>query len=255
MSNTVYLRGEPEWRRGSLLDQLPRKIHEELVALGRPVTYRVGDVLTEQGSSHSPVFFVLDGVVKATRAAQPDGLLMLLGLSLRGDAAGVADALLGKQSHVTYTAVKKTKAIVLPRDVFTAAIRGDHRALSAVCTVLAHEVRLRDMSLSFATMEVESRLIAFLGRLQSACGKPTPIGSYIDLGLRQSDYAAAIGASQPAVGKALRRLGKEGKIAVGYRGLYIKNRLSPQSPAVERVPGGTRAVERASKVAVKRNSL
>ncbi|WP_199440487.1 Crp/Fnr family transcriptional regulator [Umezawaea beigongshangensis] len=223
------------WLRGSLLDELPAHTAEELLAQGRPTTFAVGATLAEQGNRNSPpVFVVLTGVVKATRTALPDSPPTLLGLYLPGNVPGAATALLSAQSHVTYTAVKATTAIAVPRDVFVSFMRTRHEALNALCTALAHEVCLRDAALSCATLDVRSRLIAFLARQQVIGGVRTQQGVMLSLGLSQSDFAAAIGASEPAVSKTLNTLKREGVLSIGYKCLYIKKPLSPERPSLVR---------------------
>ncbi|GAA3890278.1 hypothetical protein GCM10022243_63940 [Saccharothrix violaceirubra] len=224
----------PRWLRGSMLDLLPPPFDSELLRLGRSTQFDVGATLVEQGARESPVLVLVGGVVKMTRTARQDSPPMLISLRMPGEALGVATAWLGKQSHVTYTAAKASNVVAIPREAFTKFVRDHEPVMNALCAVLASEACLRDASLAYATMGVEARLIAFLGRQQLLGGVSTPAGIKISLGLSQADFAAAIGASQPAVAKALAKLRNAGVLTVGYRSVYIRKRLGPESPPVRR---------------------
>lgn len=224
--------GQPRWRRDSLMDQISERRRGQMQAQGRLVAFGGGEVLASQGSRQPAVFVVTSGVVKVTRSALPDSAPMLATLLFPGDVPGAADALLGKRGHVTYTATKQTTAVAIPREVFTSFVRRHHDVTTAMCSVMAHELRVRDMSLAYAPMDVKARLIAFLGRQQVVSGIPTRQGVMLDLGLSHADFAAAIGAAPTTVSKAIAELRDEGKISIGYRTVYIKQQLSPDAPAL-----------------------
>ncbi|MGM1059747.1 Crp/Fnr family transcriptional regulator [Saccharothrix sp. Mg75] len=219
------------WRRGSMADRLPEQVRTQLFALGRVLSYPAGAILSEQGSRRPPVFLLLGGVVKGCRTAQPDSPPMLLNLFLSGDAPGTADAVLNAPGHVTYIATKATTALAIPRQAFKSFFEERSAAANVLAAVLARELQLRDRSLAYAPMPVEDRLIAFLERYSRLYGTRSASDEvHLDLGLAQADLAAAIGASAPSVAKVLNRLRDEGKVAIGYRSLFIKKPLAVRTP-------------------------
>ncbi|MFI9810825.1 Crp/Fnr family transcriptional regulator [Saccharothrix variisporea] len=204
----------------------PTPLVTELAALGREVSADSGTTLVEQGAAQAPVFLVTGGVVKALRSAQPDSAPMLLAIHTRGDVLGVADALLGRPAHLSYTVAKGATLKVVPRTTFLTLVRSNPAVALAMSAGLAQDVQLRDRSLAYAPLDVESRLVAFLDQQGQSCARTSEGWVLFDLGLTQLDLAAAIGASQPSVHKALKKLHKEGKVSTGYRTLYVKQRLS-----------------------------
>ncbi|MEJ2852509.1 MULTISPECIES: Crp/Fnr family transcriptional regulator [unclassified Saccharothrix] len=204
----------------------PSLLAAELAALGREVTADSGTTLVEQGAAQAPVFLVTGGVVKALRSAQPDSSPMLLSVHKRGDVLGVADAVRGRPAHLSYTVAKDATLKVVPRTTFVNLVRSNPAVALSMSVGLADDVDLRDRSLAYAPLAVENRLVAFLDQQSQSCSRTSEGWVLFDLGLTQNDLAAAIGASQPAVHKVLKKLDKEGKVSIGYRTLYVKQRLS-----------------------------
>ena len=212
------------WSTESFLSLLDRSLHGELWDIGRVVDHRAGDPLAEQGAAPDSVAIVLSGFVKTVRTARRASRPMVLAVSGPGELLDVEAHWTKGVRHAGHVFSMDGKAFVVEGADF-GKFAESPAARSALLDVLARRVVLRDASLSFATHNVRTRLLAFLARMEALYGRRTPLGVQVDIGLNCCDLAAAIGASTPAVTKALKELKVEGVLTVHPKRVVIRQNL------------------------------
>ncbi|MCS7477531.1 Crp/Fnr family transcriptional regulator [Umezawaea endophytica] len=212
------------WPSDVFLSLLDRPEHDELWTIGRPRRHRAGDRIAEQFARPDSVAVVLTGYVKTVRAARAGSRPMMVALSGPGDLLGAEAHWTGKPRHAGHVSSKDGDVLVVGREAFTAFLENPaaHRAFT---DVVVRRTVLRDASLSFATHKVNIRLLAFLARMEALYGERTERGVLLDLGLNCDDVSSAIGASIPAVTKALKELKDDGVLTVHPRKVLIHENL------------------------------
>jgi CRP-like cAMP-binding protein len=212
------------WPDESFLSLLDRSLHGDLWGIGRVVDHRAGDVIAEQGTAPDSVTVVVSGFAKTVRAARKPSRPMMLAVSGPGELLDVEAHWTNTARHAGHVRSTDGKAFVVDRARF-----GKFAAIPAVKNALLDVVVrrsvLRDASLSFATHNVRTRLLAFLARMEFLHGRRTPLGVQVDIGLNCCDISAAIGASTPAVTKALKELKLEGVLTVHPKRVVILENL------------------------------
>jgi CRP-like cAMP-binding protein len=214
----------------TFLDSLTDRSSQRLEEIAKQVPYPAGSNIVNEGDPAPPVYIVKSGVVKVQRTAQGDSSPMIVDLGGPGDVLGVEDCLIGRSSHVAFVAAKPVEALEIAQRVFAAYLRENPQAMGIIGQILASRVRLRDTALAYSSVNVRSRLTAFLARQQVVHGVQGKDGVVIDIGLNQSDIASAIGASVASVGAEMVKLSNEGYIATGYKTIYVKKQLREDAP-------------------------
>jgi CRP-like cAMP-binding protein len=212
------------WPSDVFLSLLDRSLHDELWNTGLPRAHRAGDRIAQQFARPDSVAVVLSGYVKTVREARAGSRPMMVALSGPGDLLGAEAHWTGKPRHADHVSSKDGDVLVVAREDFQAflEIPAAHKALT---DVFARRVVLRDASLSFASHKVHIRLLAFLARMEALYGRRTDLGVLLDLGLNCVDVGSAIGASVPAVTKALKELKDDGVLTVHPRKVLIRKNL------------------------------
>lgn len=212
------------WPSDVYLSRLDRSLHDELWNVGRPRAHRAGEWIASQFAQPDSVAVVLSGYVKTVREARAGSRPMMVALSGPGDLLGAEAHWTGKARHVGHLSSKDGDLLVVGREGFKAflEIPAAHQALT---DLFARRAVLRDASLAFATHKVNIRLLAFLARMEALYGLRTDRGVLLDLGLNCVDVSSAIGASVPAVTKALKELKDDGVLTVHPKKVLIRKNL------------------------------
>ncbi len=169
--------------------------------------HRRGDYLFHLGDPGDSLLVIAEGLVKVT-ISSPDGVEVVLATMGRSESLGELAVLDGAPRSASVVATEPTAAIVLGRRELLATMSAHPAVLDAVLVSLGALVRrLTETTGDLVFLDLGGRLAKVLLRLAGD-------QRVIDLGLTQSDIAAMVGGSRPAVNKALQTLAGRGWISL-----------------------------------------
>ncbi|MEU4515374.1 Crp/Fnr family transcriptional regulator [Nonomuraea wenchangensis] len=181
--------------------------------------YRSGQIIFHQGDPGESLYAMLDGLVKVVFTTEHGDEIVLNMLS-RGDTFGEMALLDGSPRSASIVTVRPSWVFALPRARLLELMR-EHPALAdEFLHLLGHLVRrLTGQAADLAFLDLGGRLAKLLLEL---AGKHGTADAVVDLpGLTQSDLAALIGATRPAVNRALQSLVSRGLIAIEGRTITL----------------------------------
>jgi CRP/FNR family cyclic AMP-dependent transcriptional regulator len=162
-----------------------------------------------------------------------EGLVKVLLSSVHGDevvlvTAGPAETLGelavldGAPRSAAVVAVEPTSVLLLTRPTVLGLMGAHPPVLEAVLGSLGGIVRrLTEQTGDLVFLDLGGRLAKLLLRLAEDAAAPG--GAVLDLGLSQSDLAAMVGATRPAVNRALQLLASRGLISVDGRVIVVRD--------------------------------
>ncbi|MCF6471148.1 Crp/Fnr family transcriptional regulator [Nonomuraea sp. MG754425] len=183
--------------------------------------YRSGQIIFHQGDPGESLYVLLDGLVKVVFTTEHGDEIVLNMLS-RGDTFGEMALLDGSPRSASIVTVRPAWVFALPRARLLELMR-EHPALAdEFLRLLGHMVRrLTGQAADLAFLDLGGRLAKLLLELADKHGQADDV---VDLpGLTQSDLAALIGASRPAVNRALQSLVSRNLISVQGRTITLLN--------------------------------
>ncbi|GAA1675984.1 Crp/Fnr family transcriptional regulator [Nonomuraea sp. NPDC048882] len=183
--------------------------------------YRAGQIIFHQGDPGESLFVLLDGLVKVVFTTEHGDEIVLNMLS-RGDTFGEMALLDGSPRSASITTVRPAWVFALPRARLLELMREHPGLADEFLRLLGRMVRrLTDQAADLAFLDLGGRLAKLLLQLADKHGQSDGV---VDLpGLTQSDLAALIGASRPAVNRALQSLVSRNLIAVKGRTITLLN--------------------------------
>lgn len=184
-----------------------------LAAASRPRSYRRGQFIWYQGDPGDTLLVLCDGQVKVvlgSEAGEETVLVTLGGCEVLGEIA-VLD---GAARSASVVAMEPTSGLLLTRETVLDVMAKHPVVLDAMLRALGRLVRrLTEQAGDLVFLDLGGRLAKLLLRL--AEDRPTTSeGVVLDSGLSQSDIAAMVGASRPAVNRVLHVLAARGLITV-----------------------------------------
>src|SRR5215472_6553097 len=192
------------WAPDSLLAALSASEQETVLALGHSRQYNGGEILFNQGEQSNFVVIIIDGYVKIT-AVTDGGAESLLAIRTAGDVVGELAAIDGLPRSATARAADAVLARVILKPELDLCLRthfGIARAFNrAVSTKLRAATRRR---VDFRR-DTRSRMAQVLVDLYHGSAGLRRDGTMAVV-VTQSELAGLIGASEPAVHKAIRAL-------------------------------------------------
>jgi CRP/FNR family transcriptional regulator, cyclic AMP receptor protein len=210
-----------DWPPSSFLNLATPAIREQLLQTGIRRRFKSGEVLASEGELTDEVLLLRSGWVKVGLVTD-DGVEALLAIRARGDIVGELSAIGEVPRSATVTACSTVVAQVLPGAHFKALLQSRPDVWMMVARTLADQLRTANRRrLEFAGYSARVRLARILVELGRSYGIRTAQGETIALELTQSDLAAAIGAAEVTVQKALRELRDAGLIATSRRRITI----------------------------------
>lgn len=228
------------WPPQTFLGMLSESTREELLSLGISREYLPEDVLILEGDKSTDVMTLVDGWVKVLGATEEGGQA-LLSLRVGGDLVGEQAALDNAPRSATVISAGVTVARVVSQREFLRFLDRRPDASVAVSRSLSSELRWATRRrIDFSGLPVMARLARVLSELGSLYGKPTPNGIEFQYTLTQPELAAMVGASEPAVHKALRQLRNDEIVMTGYRQVVITDPAALVAIASSRSGSGTR---------------
>lgn len=206
-----------------LLSDLSDDDRDALLRLGGARSFAPGAVLIAEGSDNTDTFALLDGYAKVL-SDTVDGRTVLLSIRGRGDLVGELAALDSAPRSASVVAITRLAARVVPRPAFLAYLRERPAAARAVEAAVRGELRRATRHRTFVSgAPVGVRLALVLSHLVQTYGRECPEGVRIDVPLSQPELASLIGASEPALQRALADLRARDVIGTHYRRLVVRD--------------------------------
>jgi CRP-like cAMP-binding protein len=185
-------------------------------------TYRRGQYIWYQGDPGETLLVVCGGRVKVVFGAETGDEAVLVTL---GECAvlGELAVLDGSARSASVVAVEPTTALLLGRATVLDVMARHRSVLDAMLRALGTLVRrLTEQNGDLAFLDLGGRLAKLLLRL--ADGQPaTDGGVVLDIGLSQSDLGAMVGATRPAVNRALHLFAARGLIEVDGQVIVLRD--------------------------------
>lgn len=214
---------DPQWPETSLVGRLAPAERATVLALGRQVRYRGGEILIREGEESDCVMVLLGGMVKVTAHAL-GGRDALLAVRMAGDLVGEFAGIDGRPRAATITACGPLLAQRVGRAVFLDCMQANPGLARAVNEVVVAKMRTATGRIvDFAGCDVTTRLARMLRYLAVTYPKPGVPSGVISAPLSQAELATLVGASDSAITKALRTLRDREAISTRYRTICVRD--------------------------------
>jgi CRP-like cAMP-binding protein len=212
---------EGRWPPGSLLGGLTESARQRIFNLGVMVTYpEPGRVLLREGDHTRMVFLLLEGIVKVSGAT--DCGEALLAIRVGGDVVGEVSALDNRPRLATVTTVSQVTARIIKQDEFLSFLSRNPDLALAITRGVADKLRSATARrIDFSGCNVAIRFARVLLELAVRYGEQTSAGTVIRCPLTQAELAKLVGAGEPTVQRALRKLRADGIVATRYRATTV----------------------------------
>jgi CRP-like cAMP-binding protein len=207
------------WAPESLLAGLSADERETILSLGHPRQYHGGEVLFNQGDQSNFVIIIIDGFVKIT-AVSEGGAESLVAIRTAGDIVGELSALDGRPRSATARSADAVHARVIMKPDLDRLLKENFAVARAFNQAVGAKLREATRRRVDFRRDTRSRLAQVLVDLYRGSTRSRRDGMMAIL-VTQSELAGLIGASEPAVHKALRALRDADIIGTGYGRLTI----------------------------------
>jgi CRP-like cAMP-binding protein len=199
--------------------------NESLLTLARSCrqrTYRRGQYLWYQDDVADRLVVVSKGLVKVTLASERGDEILLLTAGV-SEVLGELAVLDGSPRSASVVAVEDTTVLSLDRAVALELMARQPAVLDAVLRSLAGVVRrLTEQTADLVFLDLGGRLAKLL--LSLVHDNPRSAHPVVlDKGFSQSDLAAMVGATRPAVNRALQVLASRELISIDGRAIVLKD--------------------------------
>lgn len=217
-------------RDSSILDQLPRRERDELLASATVRSYEDGEVLFWEGDPGDSFCILTEGKV-IIEATDPQGNAITLAVLAEGEAFGEQSLLKDEPVRTaTARALGVAHVISVSRTAFDVLRLANPVFDRFLLDVLTERVdRLSALVLEMAHLPAEERVLRRIAYL-AARFEPAPDGSRM-LPLSQEQWANLAGTTRVTVNRALRRLEHDGTIEIRRGGLLLHDLTALDSGA------------------------
>jgi CRP/FNR family cyclic AMP-dependent transcriptional regulator len=207
------------WAPESLLAALSTSDRDTILALGHIRQYLAGEVFFNQGDPSTFVIIIIDGYVKITAVSEA-GTESLLAIRTAGDLVGELSAFDGRPRSATARAADGALARVIMKPELDRLLKENFAIAHAFNQAVGAKLREATRRQVDFRRGTRSRLAQVLVDLYHGSAGSRRDGKMPIL-VTQSELAGLIGASEPAVHKALRALRDAEIIGTGYGRLTI----------------------------------
>ncbi|HEX5348333.1 MAG TPA: Crp/Fnr family transcriptional regulator [Pseudonocardiaceae bacterium] len=183
--------------------------------------YAPGQIICYQGDPGDHLYAVIEGLVKIvfTSARGDEMVLNILGPQ---EIFGELALLDGSPRSASVVALKSTSVFMLPRRQLLELMSVNPGLADEFLKLIGKLVRkLTEKAGDLAFLDLVGRLAKLLLQLSAMHGHVH--GVVLDSGLTQTDLAGMIGASRPAVNRALQSLATRGLIALQGRTIVLRD--------------------------------
>lgn len=185
-------------------------------------TYARGQYLCAQGDTGDQLFVIAEGLVKVVFTTE-QGAEMVLATLRPPDVFGELAVLDEAPRSASVMAVEPTVVLTLSRPHLLQAMRSSPPLVDAVLSILGGLARrLIEQAGDLAFLDLGGRLAKLLLRLGAECGV-TRGDAVLDLPLTQSDLAAMVGASRPAVNRVLHLFVERGFLEINGQAIVLRD--------------------------------
>jgi CRP/FNR family transcriptional regulator, cyclic AMP receptor protein len=207
------------WAPESLLAALSVSDRQTVLALGNVRQYHAGEVFFNQGDPSNFIIIIIDGYVKIT-AVSEGGTESLLAIRTAGDIVGELSAFDGRPRSATARAADAALARVIMKPELDRLLKEHFAIAHAFNQAVGAKLREATRRQVDFRRDTRTRLAQVLADLHYGSTGSRRDGTMSIL-VTQSELAGLIGASEPAVHKALRALRDAEIIGTGYGRLTI----------------------------------
>jgi CRP/FNR family cyclic AMP-dependent transcriptional regulator len=181
--------------------------------------YAPGQIICHQGDPGDHLYAVIEGLVKIVFTSER-GDEMVLNILGPEEIFGELALLDGSPRSASVVALKSTSVFMLPRRQLLELMSVNPGLADEFLKLIGKLVRnLTEKAGDLAFLDLVGRLAKLLLQLSAMRGHVH--GIVLDSGLTQTDLAGMIGASRPAVNRALQSLATRGLIALRGRTIVL----------------------------------
>ncbi len=185
-------------------------------------TYGRGQYLWYQGDPGDRLVVVCKGLVKVVLASERGDEIVLVTLG-RHESLGELAILDGSPRSASVVAVELTTVLMLPRAAVLELMAAHPPVLDAVLKALGQLVRrLTEQTGDLVFLDLAGRVAKVLVNLAHSHARDDR-RMVLDTGLSQSDIAAMVGATRPAVNRILQLFASRGLITVDGRVIMLRD--------------------------------
>jgi CRP/FNR family transcriptional regulator, cyclic AMP receptor protein len=183
--------------------------------------YAPGQIICHQGDPGDHLYAVIEGLVKIVFTSER-GDEMVLNILGPQEIFGELAVLDGSPRSASVVALKATSVFMLPRRQLLELMSVNPGLADEFLKLIGKLVRkLTEKAGDLAFLDLVGRLAKLLLQLSAMHGHVH--GVVLDSGLTQTDLAGMIGASRPAVNRALQSLATRGLIALQGRTIVLRD--------------------------------
>jgi CRP/FNR family cyclic AMP-dependent transcriptional regulator len=205
-----------------MLRAVPRDTLQRMALACTTRTFGRGQYLWYQGDDGDRLLIVASGSLKIMVQSERGDEIVLVTLG-PGETTGELALLDGAPRSASVVAAEATTVLMLTRAAVLELLAENPHVLDAVLRNLGQIVRrLTDQVADLIFLDLTGRLAKLLLRLGEDHARPD--GTVVlDLGITQSDLAAMVGASRPAVNRVLQRMAVRGLITVDGQVIVLRD--------------------------------
>jgi CRP-like cAMP-binding protein len=210
-----------EWHRATLLGHLPARVHDELLNLGTPVTYRPRHPMVRQGEDGRHALLLLAGAAKVVVHTEP-GRDVLVAFRSAGDLVGEMAVLEDRPRSASVIAMGPVRARLIHGQELTDLMRRNGEICLAIAWMVSARLRWADRRrVEFVALEAPVRIGRVLVDIVSRYGRATVDGWDLGMSFSQTEIASLAGVALGTVEKALQTMQKDGLLRRYYRRIVI----------------------------------
>jgi CRP-like cAMP-binding protein len=207
-------------RSAAIFAELPDDALARLAARCVRRTYGRNQFLWYQGDDGAHLIVVASGLVKVVLSSPQGGEVVLTTLG-PGEISGELAVLDGSPRSASVVAAEPTTVLLLTRATVLDMLNRYPSVLDALLRSLGNLIRrITEQAGDFVFLDLGGRVAKLLLHLAEAHGAGSTV---LDLRLTQSDLAAMVGATRPAVNRVLQHLAARGVIEVDGQRIVLVN--------------------------------
>lgn len=210
-----------KWHKESLLGQLSGRVHQELLTLGTPVSYRPRQTMIRQGDDGRHALLLLSGGAKIVVHTEL-GRDVLVAVRASGDLVGEMAVLEGRPRSASIIAGGPVHARKINGRELTELMRRNGELCLVISRMVSARLRWSDRRrVEFVECEAMSRIGRVLVDIALRYGRPTPGGWELGMSFNQTEIASLAGAALGTAEKALQAMQRDGLLRRHYRRIVI----------------------------------
>lgn len=199
---------------------LPLPAQQALARISRHRRYLNGELIAARGVPPEGLAIVLRGAIRSATLSA-DGHEVVFSLIQPGYVWGLVAAIDGLGAVHDTRAHRRTEVLLIPKGAFIEVLDARPVLYAHFARLLCYRLRKAYSAVDeFALAPLRQRLARQLCTL--ALASPDARGDGATLRLTQAEIAEMLSAARPSVNRELQRMQDEGLLALGYRGVTVK---------------------------------